>query len=91
MTDIGTMINQSSKNPSEFKTYEELKEKFERVIGGTSTSTAESVAEDLEEVPWANVVTETVASEPVMQSAESTPQVEEDDAMDYFKNLANES
>ena len=77
--------------PSEFKTYEELKEKFERVIGGTSTSTAESVAEDLEEVPWANVVTETVASEPVMQSAESTPQVEEDDAMDYFKNLANES
>ena len=78
-------------SPSEFKTYEELKEKFERVIGGTSTSTAESVAEDLEEVPWANVVTETVASEPVMQSAESTPQVEEDDAMDYFKNLANES
>jgi hypothetical protein len=77
--------------PSEFKTYEELKEKFERVIGGTSTSTAESVAEDLEEVPWANVVTETVASEPVMQAAESTPQVEEDDAMDYFKNLANES
>ncbi len=77
--------------PSEFKTYEELKEKFERVIGGTSTSTAESVAEDLEEVPWANVVTETVASEPVMQAAESTPQVEEDDAMDYFKSLANES
>jgi len=77
--------------PSEFKTYEELKEKFERVIGSVSTSTAESVAEDLEEVPWANVVTETVASEPVMQAAESTPQVEEDDAMDYFKNLANES
>jgi len=77
--------------PSEFKTYEELKEKFERVIGGTSTSTAESVAEDLDEVPWSNVVTETVASEPVMQAAESTPQVEEDDAMDYFKNLANES
>ena len=81
--------------PSEFKSYEELKEKLDRVLGlqGTvSNSTAESVAEDMEEVPWSNVNTETVAEEPVISSAETTsPQVEEDDAMDYFKNLANES
>ena len=81
--------------PSEFKSYEELKEKLDRVLGlqGTvSNSTAESVAEDLEEVPWSNVNTETVAEEPVISSAETTsPQVEEDDAMDYFKKLAQDS
>ena len=80
--------------PSEFKSYDELKEKLDRVLGLTgsvSTATAESVAEDLDEVPWSNVNTETVAEEPVIASAESAPQVEEDDAMDYFKKLASDS
>lgn len=80
--------------PSEFKTYEELKEKLDRVLGLTGTvsnATAESVAEDLDEVPWSNVNTESVAEEPVIASAESSPQVEEDDAMDYFKKLASDS
>ena len=81
--------------PSEFKSYEELKEKLDRVLGlqgSVSNSTAESVAEDMEEVPWSNVNTETVAEEPVISSAETTsPQVEEDDAMDYFKKLAQDS
>jgi len=80
--------------PSEFKSYEELKEKLDRVLGlqgSVSNSTAESVAEDMEEVPWSNVNTETVAEEPVISSAEATsPQVEEDDAMDYFKRLATD-
>jgi len=80
--------------PSEFKSYDELKEKLDRVLGltgGVSTATAESVAEDQEEVPWANVNTESVAEEPVIASAEASPQVEEDDAMDYFKKLASDS
>ena len=80
--------------PSEFKTYEELKEKLDRVLGLTgsiSTSTAESVAEDLEEVPWSNVNTETVAEEPVIASADSaSSSSEDDDAMDYFKKLAQD-
>ena len=80
--------------PSEFKSYEELKEKLDRVLGLTgavSNSTAESVAEDLQEVPWSNVNTDTVAVEPVISSAEATsPVVEEDDAMDYFKKLAQD-
>jgi hypothetical protein len=79
--------------PSEFKTYEELKEKLDRVLGLTgsvSTSTAESVAEDLEEVPWSNVNTESVADEPVIASAESTSPSEDEDAMDYFKKLAQD-
>ena len=79
--------------PSEFKSYEELKEKLDRVSrlqGAVSNSTAESVAEDMEEVPWSNVNTETVAEEPVISSAEATsPQVEEDDAMDYFKKSSS--
>jgi uncharacterized phage-associated protein len=95
LTDIYTQLHSLSGiiAPSEFKTYEELKEKLQRVLGTTGTgSTAESVAQDMEEVPWSNVNTESVAQEPVISSAETTsPQVEEDDAMDYFKNLANES
>jgi len=81
-------------SPEEFKSYDELKEKLDRVLGlagGMSNSTAESVAEDMEEVPWSNVNTESVAEEPVISSVESTsPVVEEDDAMDYFKRLATD-
>ena len=81
-------------SPNEFKTYEELKTKLDRVLGlsgGVSTSTAESVAEDLEEVPWSNVNTETVAEEPVAPSVEaSVGESTDDDAMDYFKRLATE-
>ena len=82
--------------PNEFKTYEELKEKLERVLGlsgGVATSTAESIAEDLEEVPWSNVNTDAVAEQPVIASAESTSETsveEEGDAMDYFKRLAED-
>ena len=60
--------------PSEFKSYEELKEKLDRVLGlqgSVSNSTAESVAEDMEEVPWSNVNTETVADEPVVSYSRS--------------------
>jgi len=81
--------------PSEFKSYEELKEKLDRVLGlsgGVSTSTAESVAEDLDEVPWSNVNTASVADEPVVPSVETSSESveEDDDAMDYFKRLATE-
>ena len=83
-------------SPSEFKSYEELKEKLDRVLGlsgAVSGSTAESIAEDQEEVPWSNVNTESVATEPVISSAESTSEQtsEGDDAMDYFKRLAEDS
>ena len=81
-------------SPDEFKSYEDLKEKLERVLGTVgSTSTAESVAEDLEEVPWSNVNTASTASEPVIESAEVSAGVtasSEDDAMDYFKKLAQD-
>ena len=73
-----------------------MKTKLDRVLGlsgGVANSTAESVAEDLEEVPWSNVNTDTVAVEPVIESAEVSAGVSassEDDAMDYFKKLAQD-
>ena len=77
--------------PSEFKSYEELKEKLDRVLGlsgAVSTSTAESVAEDFDEVPWSNV-NSAVADEPVVPSVDSSlDEDSDDDAMDYFKKLA---
>ena len=95
LTEVATSVNSLSDiiAPSEFKTYDELKEKLDRILGltgGLSTSTAESVAEDLDEVPWSNT-TETTADEPVVASAESTLEKESgEDAMDYFKKLAED-
>ena len=82
-------------SPEQFKGYDELKEKLDRVLGlsgGVANSTAESVAEDMEEVPWSGVNTETVAEEPVIASADSSTvgDSDEDEAMDYFKKLAAE-
>ena len=97
LNDIYTTLNPLSSiiAPDQFKSYDELKEKLDRVLGLSgeeNTSTAESVAEDLEEVPWSNVNTETVADEPVIASAESSTvgDSEGDEAMDYFKKLATE-
>ena len=81
--------------PEEFKSYDELKEKLDRVLGLTgavSNSTAESVSEDMQELPWSSVNTESVAVEPVISSAESdSMSTSDDDAMDYFKKLAQDS
>lgn len=93
LTQVATSAHSLSEivAPSEFKTYDELKEKLDRVLGlsgAVSTSTAESIAEDQEEVPWSNV-SEAVADEPVVPSVDSTLESEsDDDAMDYFKKLA---
>ncbi len=96
LNDIYTSLNSLTEiiSPNEFKSYEELKTKLDRVLGltgGVSTSTAESVAEDLGEVQWSNTVTESTAEEPVVPSAEaSVGESSDDDAMDYFKKLATE-
>ena len=90
LNDINNQIHslQEIIAPSEFKTYDELKEKLDRVLGltgGVSTSTAESIAEDIDELPWSDVNTGTTTAEPAIASAESNT---DDDAMDYFKKLA---
>ena len=91
LTEVATSVNSLSDiiAPSEFKTYDELKEKLDRILGltgGVSTSTAESVAEDLDEVPWSNT-TETTAGEPVVASRINTRKREWRGWMDYFKKL----
>jgi hypothetical protein len=98
LNDIYTSLNPLSEiiSPSQFKSYEDLKTKLDRVLGlsgGVANSTAESVAQDMEEVPWSGVNTATVAEEPVISSAESTSvsDSDEDNAMDYFKKLATDS
>ena len=95
LNDIYTSLNSLTEiiSPSQFKTYEELKTKLDRVLGltgGVATSTAESIAEDQDEVPCSNLNTESVADEPVISSAEPSVVESEDDAMDYFKKLATE-
>ena len=88
------MCIRDSISPDEFKSYDELKTKLDRVLGlsgGVSNSTAESIAEDQEEVPWADVNKESVADEPVIASADASVGETGDDAMDYFKKLASDS
>lgn len=94
LENIATSTNSLSEiiSPSKFKSYEELKEKLDRVLGlsgAVANSTAESIAEDMEEVPWAGVNKEPVVEEPVISSVDSTSEGDEDDAMDYFKKLAD--
>lgn len=75
--------------PDQFKSYDELKLKLDRVLGLTgivSRSTVESVADDLDdEVPWNSVNSNAPTAEtPTTQSLGG------DDAMDYFRKLASE-
>ena len=67
--------------PSNFKSYEELKEKLNRVITGTkSTDTVENV-----DLP--STSTATVQSK---DSASTAPASDSDDTLDYFSKLAEE-
>ena len=96
LNDIYSSVHSLSEiiSPSEFKSYDELKEKLDRILGlsgGVSNSTAESIAEDQEEVPWADVNKASVADEPVISSADASVGESGDDAMDYFKKLASDS
>ena len=71
--------------PSEFKSYDELKQKLDRVLGMTaSTATAASVASDMDDVAYPSPEPSIVA--PTTASAD----VEEDDTMSYFQKLAND-
>ena len=69
-------------DPSNFKTYDELKEKLNRVITGTqSTATVDEV-----ELPPQTSTT----SVEMPKVSESKPASEEDDTLSYFSKLADE-
>ena len=68
-------------DPSNFKTYDELKEKLNRVITGTqSTATVDSV----------DLPPQTTTSVEMPKVSESKPASDEDDTLDYFSKLADE-
>ena len=71
--------------PSEFKSYDELKQKLDRVLGITaSTATAPSVASDMDDVAYPSP--EPTIAEPTTASTD----VDEDESLSYFQKLAND-
>ena len=71
--------------PSEFKSYDELKQKLDRVLGMTaSTATAASVASDMDDVAFPSP--EPTIAEPTT----ATTDVDEDESLSYFQKLAND-
>ena len=78
--------------PDQFKSYDELKEKMERVLGlsfdGVSTATAETIADD-------NSVGKTATAEETPWADNPTPQVaaskQEDNSLSYFEKLAQDA
>ena len=71
--------------PSEFKSYDELKQKLDRVLGMTaSTATAASVASDMDDVAYPSP--EPTIAEPTT----ATTDVDEDESLSYFQKLAND-
>ena len=71
--------------PSEFKSYDELKQKLDRVLGMTaSTATAASVASDMDDVAYPSP--EPTIAEPTT----ATTDVDEDESISYFQKLAND-
>ena len=68
-------------DPSNFKTYDELKEKLNRVITGTqSTATVDTV----------DLPPQTTTSVEMPKVSQSTTASDEDDTLDYFSKLADE-
>ena len=78
--------------PDQFKSYEELKERFERVLGisneGIPTTTAETIAEDNSD-NFSSTVAEPEL--PISEMAEPTSSNEEKESLSYFEKLAADS
>jgi hypothetical protein len=72
-------------SPDQFKSYDELKQKLDRVLGMTaSTATAASVSSDMDDVAFPSP--EPTIAEPTTVSTD----VDEDESLSYFQKLAND-
>ena len=84
--------------PSEFKTYDELKAKFDKVVHGvTTTSSAETAQEEDVDLAEKMFGSKSSVTEDVEQTistgsdeSETTETVEQDDALSYFEKLSQE-
>ena len=81
--------------PSEFKSYQELKVKLQSVLNGSSSPKAEDMELAEEETPQQKFTPKFRAEEPKPVGRQQKPKAEveedEEDALDYFKRLAEES
>ena len=82
--------------PDQFKPYGELKTKFQSVINGSTTQKAENMELDEEEGETQKFVPKFPSKEAKSPGREVKPKAEEsgdgeEDALDYFKRLADES
>ena len=77
--------------PSNFKSYDELKTRLDMVLAGTTT--VGNVTTLMEDEPVENTVSVNTVEEPVPTSSTVTISStdEEDDTMDYFQKLADDS
>lgn len=83
--DLGTLVS-----PDQFKSYEELKNKLDMVLGSKTAPTAEAISattNDAEDDQFMEKV-KSVQAAPVVSTPESSD--EEDDTLSYFKSLAEE-
>ena len=80
--DLGTLVS-----PDQFKSYEELKNKLDMVLGGKTIPTAETITAttDTAEAPQAPVM-----AAPVQPGVVESDSSEEDDTLSYFKQLAED-
>ena len=82
--------------PDQFKSHAELKTKFQSVINGSNSAKAEEMDlnEEEEETPQKKFTPKFPAKEAKNPGREVKSKVDEDsddDALDYFKRLADES
>ena len=87
LNDIYTTLSPLSSiiAPDQFKSYDELKQKLDRVLGMTaSTATAASTASDFDDVAFPSP--EPTVAEPTSVSTDA----EEDESISYFQKLAND-
>ena len=80
--DLGSLVY-----PDQFKSYEELKNKLDMVLGGKTIPTAETITAttDTAEAPQAPVM-----AAPVQPGVVESDSSEEDDTLSYFKQLAED-
>jgi hypothetical protein len=76
--------------PSNFKSYAELKAKLVRVLGTVDVgSTSESVAPKEEDLPWSPPAAEAPVLKTADKAADEGVFEDDDESMAFFKNLAN--
>ena len=76
--------------PTNFKSYDELKTRLDMVLAGTTT--VGNVTTLMEDEPIENTVSVNTVEEPVPTSSTVTiSSTDEDDTMDYFQKLADDS